>query len=225
MVKKYMVFIAWFSSVYGTQEVILKDIFDDIQTEHNDFLMTRGFERDLPRKYIEKAVAEFTKRNGKVIVEIGSPRLPLPHPANQEQCMLEHACLEGHSTIFWALTGQEVYSVDISLASVNVTREMCQDFPNVSVVHDDGLNFLKNFNKPIDLLYLDAWDAGSERFAEKHLEAYFLAKRNLHAKSIILIDDTDLYNNNGKGRLVVPQAVKDGYKVIFKGRQTMLMRK
>jgi hypothetical protein len=186
--------------------------------------ITRGFERDLPRKYIERAIGEFTKRNGSIIVEIGSPRMQLPHSADASECMLQQACLEGHSAAFWALTGKAVYSVDISSESIQITQEMCKDFPNVQVVQQDGIEFLKAFDQPIDLLYLDAWDVGSEDFAEKHLEAYLVAKKNLHEKSIILIDDTDFFNNFGKGRYVVPEAIKDGYKLIFQGRQTMLMK-
>ncbi len=53
-------------------------------------------------------------------------------------------------------------------------------------------------------------------------------------ESIILIDDTDVERINeqvvfsngisGKGKLVIPQAIKDGYNVIFSGRQTLLSK-
>ncbi|HON83195.1 MAG TPA: hypothetical protein PLI22_03550 [Caldisericia bacterium] len=70
---------------------------------------------------------------------------------------------------------------------------------------------------------------------ENHLEAYQIAKKNLHDKSLILIDDTDVIERNGelfldnsgisgKGILVIPQAVKDGYKIMFSGRQVLLMK-
>ena len=87
----------------------------------------------------------------------------------------------------------------------------------------DGIDFLKNFPKKIDLLYLDAWDVAPGFYAENHLQAYLHAKDKLHEKSLILIDDTDV-DEGGKGKWVVPKAIEDGYRVIFNGRQTLLAR-
>ncbi len=122
------------------------------------------------------------------------------------------------------MTLAQVYSVDISASNTKMTKEICKEFKNLTAVTEDGVKFLKSFNKSIDLLFLDAWDAvPGTRYAESHLEAYLAAKPKLHDKSLILIDDTDI-DNGGKGRLVIPQAIKDGYKIIFSGRQTLLAK-
>ena len=132
--------------------------------------------------------------------------------------------MNGHSTMWWATTGAEVYSVDISEQFIGLTLKICENFKNVHGVIQDGIAFLKSFEQPIDLLFLDAWDViEGTPFAEKHLEAYLAARPQLHENSLILIDDTDV-QDCGKGRLVIPQAIKDGYKVVFSGRQTLLAK-
>lgn len=177
--------------------------------------------RECPTEYLKKAVDQFKSRNGKVIVEIGTMRAVLSHPIDSGHCK---GCMDGHSTMWWAMTGAEVYSVDISKESIDLTCRTCENFKNVHAVVQDGIEFLKSFNQPIDLLFLDAWDViDGTPYAEKHLEAYLAAKPHLHEASLILIDDTDI-KECGKGRLVIPQAIKDGYKVIFSGRQTLLAK-
>jgi hypothetical protein len=179
-------------------------------------------ERESPEKYIKKAIKLFKYRKGTVIVEIGSMRCPISHPIGKGHC---GGCMDGHSTLWWATTGARVYSIDISKQNIEVTRDACKNFKNVHAIVQDGITFLKSFKQSIDLLFLDAWDAIEETpYAENHLEAYSAAKPHLHAKSLILIDDTDI-KDCGKGRLVIPQAIKDGYQIIFSGRQTLLAKK
>lgn len=196
-------------------------IFNLINADNN-FLIKRDNPRHLPKAYIEKALTYFKARNGKTIVEIGAMRFAMNHNLDKEWgCPY---CMDGHSTLFWARTNAQVFSVDIGEATVNIVKEACKNYKNVNAVKQDGIEFLKNFGQPIDLLFLDAWDAvpGTD-YAEKHLEAYEAAKKSLHNNSLILIDDTDVYEG-GKGRLVIPAAMKDGYKVVFNGRQTLLSK-
>lgn len=190
--------------------------------------------RDYPYLFLTSAIEEFNKRNGQVIVEIGSMRMPMNHPINE----IDHdCCCDGHSSIFLAMTGKEFWSVDIDSGANNTTREGIKKFglPVDKIVIDDGLEFLKRFPKMIDLLFMDAWDVDLEDSEDKHLEAYEMAKLLLHNESLILIDDTDVYRNTygqvvfgngrqGKGSKVIPKAEKDGWIVRFSGRQTLLSR-
>lgn len=178
------------------------------------------YAREKPRSYIEQAIQLFKVLGGKVIVELGTMG-QLTHDIDKEECPY---CMSGHSTILWARTLADVYTVDINSNAIDLTKNACKHFHNVYPVNDDGIDFLHNFDKKIDLLYLDAWDVipGSD-YAEKHLEAYLAAKDKLNLTSIILIDDTDI-ENGGKGRLIIPKAVEDGFKIVFTGRQTMLLR-
>ncbi|MGH8764543.1 MAG: hypothetical protein ACRET8_02390 [Burkholderiales bacterium] len=133
-------------------------------------------------------------------------------------------CNDGHSTLFWAVTGHPVWSVDIDAEASRIAAESVADFPNVEVSCGDGIGFLRAFREPIGLLYLDGWDVvpGTD-FAEQHLMAYEAAKPRLAGSSMILVDDTDLLMG-GKGTLMVPAAVSDGYRRVLFGRQTMLLR-
>ena len=83
----------------------------------------------------------------------------------------------------------------------------------------------EDIKTPIDLLFLDAWDVvpRDESYAKNHLKAYRLAKDKLSKTCIISIDDTDI-GNGGKGRLLIPKLLKDGFIMLYKGRHTIFYR-
>lgn len=187
--------------------------------------------RDYPASYIKRALEILQKRRGKVIVEIGSMRIPVNHPIEEDY---HKCCCDGHSTMLFALTRNDVYSVDIDPNAVNNTDAMLKkNGLRAFLLCADGIEFLRNFGERIDLLFMDAWDVDLSDSCEKHLEAYRAARPNLHADSLILIDDTDveltdkgiLFGDGraGKGKLVIPAAEADGWTVAFDGRQTLLI--
>lgn len=157
----------------------------------------------------------------KTIVEIGSMRAPMPHALNAFNPI---CCNDGHSTLHWASTGAEVHTVDVDPGSAVVIGAHIKEFPNIHASTGDGIAFLRGFSKTIDVLYLDAWDVipGTD-YAERHLEAYQTAAPLLARSCLIQIDDTDILNG-GKGRLVIPQMIRDGFTLITWGRQTLLTR-
>ncbi len=182
-----------------------------------DHLKLRG----KPRPFILSTIDLLKRIKGKTIVEVGCMRQALTHGLDE---FVPICCNDGHSTAFWARTGLAVHSVDIDPACCKVAAKACEAFPNVSVTCADGIEFLRGFQGTIDLLFLDAWDAiKTIPYAEKHLEAYEIAKPKMAPTSIILIDDTDIAWG-GKGRLVIPAIIRDGYDLLVTGRQTMLMR-
>jgi spermidine synthase len=148
-------------------------------------------------------------------------RQPLNHPIDEIRPM---CCNDGHSTAFWARSGLEVHSVDINPGAVKIAAAGCKDFPNVKVACADGIAFLQDFPGTIDFLFLDAWDAlKGTPYAEKHLEAYEVARKKLNPSALIVIDDTDIAFG-GKGRLAIPAIIRDGFDLLTTGRQTMLLR-
>lgn len=191
--------------------------------------------RDRPKKTIDQAIGYFRKNDGKIIVEIGSMRQPVTHPLDET----DHPCCnDGHSSVLWARTGAEFYTVDFSKECSETTRrELARmNYLNATVVNGDGIRFLQNFEKKIDLLFLDAWDVNFPDSAENHLKAYLAALDKLQERCVLLIDDTDVELvgsslvlvescDGGKGRLVVPRAEQDGFRVITRGRQTLLVRR
>jgi hypothetical protein len=157
----------------------------------------------------------------KTIVEVGSMRNPMKHGLDEFD---PECCNEGHSTLFFAETGADVFSTDVNPRCAELLATATRKYRNLKVYTADGIWFLKKFDRPIDLLYLDAWDVmPSINYAEKHLQAYQAALPHLAQTCLVLIDDTDI-SNGGKGRLAIPQMIRDGFELVTWGRQAMLVR-
>jgi len=174
--------------------------------------------RDKPRDYIETTCEILALMHARVIVEIGSARLPLEHGLDEFNPV---CCNDGHSTFFWDRTGCEVHTTDINTSSAAMINAQCH---NTTAYTEDGIEFLKGFDKAIDLLYLDAWDVvPGEPYAEKHLEAYQVARPKLSPQHLILIDDTDI-GGAGKGKLLIPELQRNNYISMLEGRQQLFMK-
>lgn len=190
--------------------------------------------RDKPYKFIIKTINMVKSLGGCRILEIGSARQGLNHDIND----FNHLCCnDGHSTALFAASGLEFDTVDINEIAVNISKDLLKRFSaNIcSATCCDGIDFIKSYTKKIDLLYLDAWDVDLPESPERHLEAYYQAKKIMNKNCLILIDDTDIDFINGelisaieapggKGKLLTQKAIEDGYKIIFTGRQTLLQR-
>ena len=178
-------------------------------------------ERGKPLPYLKVAAQLIREFNFKTIVEVGSMRHPLKHALDEFD---PECCNEGHSTLYFAETGAEVFTTDVNPKCSEVLVSSTRTHRNLHVHTADGIWFLKKFDRPIDLLYLDAWDVvPSLEYAEKHLEAYRAAIPHLAHTCLVLIDDTDILNG-GKGRLAIPQMIRDGFELVTWGRQAMLAR-
>ncbi len=198
--------------------------------------------RDRPKGYIDKALDILAGRNiahDIDILEIGCMRSVLTHHPD----ILDYQCCnDGHSTFLFARTGLKVVSVDIDPDHVKSAMLSCEKFDNTNHLTMDAIDFARSFaasNPPqtIGLLFLDAWDLELPDSADKHLEFYNIVKNCLNDDCLILIDDTDLWYDQedreyypsdtpltGKGRLLIPQMCRDGYEIVFHGRQTLLRK-
>jgi hypothetical protein len=178
-------------------------------------------QRGKPLPYLRVAAQLAREFKLKTIVEIGSMRQPLKHGLDEFD---PECCNEGHSTLFFAETGADVFTTDVNPRCAEILVSATRKYRNLKVYTADGIWFLKKFDRPIDLLYLDAWDVvPSINYAEKHLEAYQAALPHLAQTCLILIDDTDI-SNGGKGRLAIPRMIRDGFELVTWGRQAMLVR-
>jgi len=158
---------------------------------------------------VDDCLSLFHERGGKLIVEIGSIR-----DANPKARLTD-----GYSTVAWALNAKRVISVDIESYATILTKSLTAEYGNVEAITCDGIKFLEGFNEPIDLLYLDAWDGHLADCKSKHLEAYRASRKNFHQNTLILIDDAHV-----KAKFVVPEALKDGFHVVFEGYQVLLSK-
>jgi hypothetical protein len=197
--------------------------------------------RNYPAPWISKTIELLNIIEAKTMVEIGATRRELTKNCINyfdDSMQLESkdappCCQDGHSTYFWARTGIEVHTVDVDEQCItqiqNSYKYHAQEpIPDNLHIHipRDGIEFLKNFNKQIDFLYLDGWDKGTAFYAERHLEAYLAARDKLSDIHIISIDDTDFNTESaGKDKLLTPYLLENGYIKILWGRQNVFINK
>jgi hypothetical protein len=193
--------------------------------------------RSKPAPYIRKMVEIAKMLNLKTLVEIGTNRFELKKECidyfldSERNALVSPACCcDGHSTLFFTECGFDVHTVDVNEACVgnllNYYKSIGKEKPNNLNINIpmDGIQFLKDFDGKIDILYLDGWDVGTPEYAEKHLEAFQAAREKLSDIHLILIDDTDFNTvGGGKDNLLSPYLINEGYIPLFNGRQTLFI--
>ena len=175
------------------------------------------------------------QRNGTNIVETGTVRQKDDWGAGYSTVMFADYCqhYDAHIT-----------TVDVDGGAMAICKEVTEPYKaHVDYVVDDSLNFLKNYDKPIDLLYLDSLDfpigqmwidyggpEGVDKAPRAELEDRYrklvvpcqqhnlnelkLAYPNLHKDSIVLIDDYDL-PLGGKARLTNEELSNRGWTCLI----------
>jgi len=193
--------------------------------------------RSKPAPYIKKTIEIAKILNMKTVVEIGSTRFAVSKKCIEyfdsnpiDAYVSPPCCCDGHATYFWARSGLETHTVDISENCINGVNwsysNLNEDIPSNLHVHipQDGIEFLKNTNLKIDILYLDGWDKGTPDYAENHLKAFLTAQDKLSIIHLILIDDTDFNTpSGGKDKLLSPYLINHNYRMLFNGRQTLFI--
>lgn len=193
--------------------------------------------RSKPAPYLKTSI-EIAKVLGlNTVVEIGSTRFAVTQKCidyyneKNNAYLSPPCCCDGHGGFFWVESGFEVYTVDIDINCINGIKwsysNLNRTLPsNINInIPKDGIEFLNEFDKKIDVLFLDGWDKGTPKYAEKHLEAYLAAKDKLSDTHLILIDDTDyLTSDGGKDNLLSPFLIEHDYIPLFNGRQTLFLK-
>ncbi len=158
-------------------------------------------------------------RGARTIVETGTTRA------------VDHWSGDGQSTVVFGSYcqkfGGRLWTVDISEQAMAASRKASfafRDFIDYRV--EDSIGFLQNFDRPIDLLYLDSYDFptdGSDHnpSQEHSLKEAQAALPRLHNQSVIVIDDCGL-PHGGKGGKVVPFLLGEGWQVVGLGYQIVL---
>ncbi len=102
--------------------------------------------------------------------------------------------------------GGTVYTVDISEEAIETTRGLVSN--KVILAQTDSVYWLSQFGQPIDLLYLDSYDLDiSDPWpsVKHHFFELTAASKNLHAGSIVCVDDTYAPKHQppfGKGMMI-----------------------
>ncbi len=167
-----------------------------------------------------RALLYMKERNVQTIVETGTARDGL------------NGCIgDGCSTcIFseWAeLYGASFYSVDINDSNLREAKKALNSAETVShLILSDSVEFLQNFGRPIDFLYLDSYDFEWDNpipSQQHHLSEIIAAYPWLHENSVVMIDDCDL-PHGGKGKLVIEFLLSRGWKITAKKYQVIMVR-
>ncbi len=194
-------------------------------TQQWECLLQRGIlERRLPPT--DKRFASFlyaldlmTQRGTRTIIETGTAR------GGESNCIGD-----GGSTLIWAEWaghfGAVVHSVDIDPKAVSESKLACaMNKDHVHIVCGDSVVFLREFKKPIDLLYLDSYDFDVDDplpSQQYHLDEIKAAYPMLHSNSVVMIDDCDL-PHGGKGKLVIDYLLEKSWKKVFSSYQVILV--
>jgi len=207
-----------FTDVIYKNRFLDDPIFSKINLTYDEQTYIRG----KPKKYLLHAIDLFKRfTNGRTILEIGSVRQYMNHDIIDFNNL---CCNDGHSTYFWKqYTNADIYTIDIDPNC----KYIFDNDKRLNGVHSytmDAFEFVKDFNKKIDLLFLDAWDVlPNTEYDIAHLNIYNELKYKLSDSCIILIDDTDV-GDGGKGKLLIPQLIKDGFLMITNKRQSIFIK-
>lgn len=123
--------------------------------------------------------------------------------------------------------GGTFYSVDIDQqALLHAQAALEAPCKNAHFICSDSVDFLYDFSKPIDFLYLDSYDfdtANPLPSQQHHLREIQAAYSKLHKNSVVMIDDCML-PRGGKGKLAISFLKERGWRVLTKGYQVILIQ-
>ena len=187
----------------------------------------------LPRKYnfgkrrdtLRASMQLLEAREARTLVETGTARLGLAKTKG-----------DGASTIVFGLWakqhGAHLHSVDVDPNAIAEARKAVADqglSEMVTFATEDSVAFLSAFSKPVDFLYLDSYDydpadqAIQEASQHHHLKDFRAIESQLHANSVVLIDDCD-QPGGGKGKLVIEHMLATGWQIVMDSYQVLLAR-
>jgi hypothetical protein len=133
----------------------------------------------------------------------------------------------GGSTIVFGkwceLTNSKLITVDINSESINDCKNSTKQFSNhIEYIEQDSVAYLRNFEKPVDFLYLDSMDTSDynkniiEEACRHQLKEIQNIIFNLHENSLILLDDIKNSEfKGGKSEYSIPFLLACGYKPIY----------
>lgn len=194
---------------------------ENISTQVSQVLEGRHKPGSLRYQTMAKALKLMCERGAMTLVETGTARAGVRGFGGDG----------GSSVVFadWAKRhNAQFYSVDINHEAVLASRKELLPYQGFAeVIEKDSVEYLRNFAKPIDFLYLDSYDFENDNpgpSQEHHLKEIMAAYPKLTKKSIVLIDDCGL-PHGGKGTLAIHFLLSKGWKVVKQGYQVLLVQK
>lgn len=221
--------------------------------ENNWFEKKYKVKSDSRYPTFKKALDLFLERDGKIIVECGTTRLPEDWGAGMSTVMFA-------DFLFREVEEGYLSTVDISEDNINTCKEITKEWQNIiEYAVQDSIKFLEEFPFKVDLLYLDSLDypygemlndyGGREdinkaiealsrvpddviekkysslvRPAQTHqLKEYLAIQHKLSDIALVLLDDNN-FPGGGKCKLTKKQLLEDGWKLVLEGQQSLWTR-
>ena len=169
----------------------------------------------------EFTLIEANKRGLKNIVETGTARGKIKF-----FFFKKYNWKDGMSTIMFAEYAKYVNGMlqtcDISAKNIKNAKNFTKKFSkNITFYIDDSVNFLKNYNNRIDLLYLDSLDGHDPVAASKHqFNEINVAINKLNNNSLILLDDKGTKTN-----LSINFLLSNRFKILYETNYQILLSK
>lgn len=166
----------------------------------------------------EFALIEAQKRNHKTLVETGVAR-----GKRKFFFFSKINWKDGMSTMIFSDYARYINgtltSCDIDKRNIeNAKKFTKQNKKFITFIIDDSINFLANFNKKIDFLYLDSLDGQFEGASKHQLEEIKIAKKYLHDQSLVLLDD-----KGDKTKLSIDYMLENNFKILNETREQVLL--
>ena len=183
-----------------------------------NFLQYYNHPKNFRFKSFEFALLEAKKKNLKTFVETGVAR--------GKQKFLFFSKInwkDGMSTLIFSDYVKHVKgsltSCDISKKNINNAKKFTKKNEQfINFVLDDSIKFLSELNKSIDFLNLDSLDGQFEGASKHQLEEIKIAKKCLHKKSLVLLDD-----KGNKTNLSIDFMLKNNFKIINETKEQVLL--
>lgn len=123
--------------------------------------------------------------------------------------------------------GGELISVDCDRGCCDFARNTVKEMRSATVIQQESVEFLRGFDRPIDVLFLDSMDTWMEDAPDHTREEIRAALPLLHENSIVIFDDTVYRAGHftGLGSRAVPWLLEQDWKILYSGYQTVCVPK
>ncbi len=118
-----------------------------------------------------------------------------------------------------------LFTVDPSKKAIEISKTITAACArNITFCNTTSTHFLSTIVPKTDFLYMDHHET-CEEGALLHLRdsELIVSRQILTDNAVILIDDTG-FDDDGKGKYSIPFLQKNGYKIVKKGYQTLMMK-
>ena len=186
-----------------------------------NFIEKYNHKKNVRYPFFKETLRLSMERKVKVIVETGTSR-----GKSKFLFFTKFNWKDGMSTLMFAefanLIDGELNTCDISAKNISNARNFTKKFhQNVNFSIQDSVVFLKNFNKQIDLLYLDSFDGHNVELASKHqLKESEAVIDKLSKNSLVILDD--------KGAKTIYSTsffINNGFKILIESKRQVLLSK